>query len=77
VRFANFLSGEFTTMALINPPEGKLAKCTSVQWAICLFVAIVTQQKMTSNTISIVAFCASLKCPHKINFNTECPLLAL
>ena len=32
VRFASFLSGGFTTMAVINPPERKLAKRTSVQW---------------------------------------------
>ena len=30
VRFASFLSGGFTIMAVINPPERKLAKCTSV-----------------------------------------------
>ena len=30
VRFASFLSGGFTTMAVINPPEKKLAKRTSV-----------------------------------------------
>ena len=34
VRFASFLSGGFTTMAVINPPERKLAKRTSVQWLI-------------------------------------------
>ena len=32
VRFARFLSGGFTTMAVINPPERKLAKRTSVHW---------------------------------------------
>jgi len=32
VRFASFLSGEFTTMAGINPSERKLAKLISVQW---------------------------------------------
>ena len=32
VRFASFLSDGFTTMAVINPPEKKLAKCTSVEW---------------------------------------------
>ena len=32
VRFASFLSGEFTTMAVINPSERKMAKRTSVQW---------------------------------------------
>ena len=33
VRFASFLSGEFTSMAVINPPERKLAKRTSVQYS--------------------------------------------
>ena len=32
VRFAILLSGGFTSMAVINPPESKLAKRTSVQW---------------------------------------------
>ena len=31
VRFASFLSGGFTTMAVINPPERKLAKRISVK----------------------------------------------
>ena len=32
MHFASFLSGGFTTMAVINPPEKKLAKRTSVHW---------------------------------------------
>ena len=32
VRFASFFSGGFTTMAVINPPERKLAKRISVHW---------------------------------------------
>ena len=32
VRFASLLSDGFTTVAVINPPEKKLAKRTSVQW---------------------------------------------
>ena len=32
VRFVSFLSGDFATMAVIDPPERKLAKCTSVHW---------------------------------------------
>ena len=32
MHFASFLSGEFTTMAVINLPEKKPAKHTSVQW---------------------------------------------
>ena len=31
VRFARFPSGGFTTMAVINPPERKLAESTFVQ----------------------------------------------
>ena len=30
--FASFLSGEFTNMAVINPPERKLAKRISLQF---------------------------------------------
>ena len=33
VRFASFLSSGFTTMVVINPPEKKLAKRTSVHWS--------------------------------------------
>ena len=32
VRFASFHSGEFTSMAVMNPPEKKLEKRTSVDW---------------------------------------------
>ena len=32
VRFARFLSGGFITAIVVNPPESKLAKRTSVQW---------------------------------------------
>ena len=34
VRFASFLSGGFTTMAVIDSPERKLEKPTSVKWRI-------------------------------------------
>ena len=34
VRFASFLSGGFTTMAVIKPPERKLVKRTSVHWSL-------------------------------------------
>ena len=37
VRFASLLSGGFTTMAVINPPEKKLANSTSVQCSAVLF----------------------------------------
>jgi hypothetical protein len=33
VRFSSFLSGGFNTIAVINPPESKLAKRTSVHCA--------------------------------------------
>ena len=32
MRFASFLSGGFITAIVVNPPEKKLAKRTSVQW---------------------------------------------
>ena len=32
VRFAIFLAGGFITTIVVNPPERKLAKRTSVQW---------------------------------------------
>jgi hypothetical protein len=32
VHFSSLLSGGFTTMAVINPPERKLGKRTSVHW---------------------------------------------
>ena len=32
VRFASFISGGFITATLVNPPERKLAKRTSVQY---------------------------------------------
>ena len=37
MRFASFLSGGFITAIVVNPPERKLAKRTSVQWGEKLF----------------------------------------
>ena len=34
VRFASFFSGRFITAIIVNPPERRLAKRTSVQWSI-------------------------------------------
>ena len=36
VHFASFLSGGFTTVAVINPPERKLAKRTPVYWSMVM-----------------------------------------
>ena len=53
VCFVSVLSGGFTTMAVINPPERKLAKSTSVQWGkivsrvACLFFSLIHFQKNT------------------------------
>ena len=33
VLFSSFFSGGFITAIVVNPPERKLAKLTSVQWA--------------------------------------------
>ena len=40
VRFASFLSCGFTTVAVINPPEKKLAKRTSMEWEGFLIFAL-------------------------------------
>jgi hypothetical protein len=34
VRFASFFSGGFITAIEVNPPERRLAKCTSVQYCV-------------------------------------------
>ena len=41
VHFDSFLSGEFTTKAVINPPERKLAKHTSVQCTAVIYSFLV------------------------------------
>ena len=46
VRFASFLSGGFTNMAVINPPERKVAKRTSVH-----FVDVFYGQPMQCKTL--------------------------
>ena len=40
MRFASFLSGGFTTIAVINPPEKKLAKRTSVHCEASVLVCL-------------------------------------
>ena len=40
VRFASSFSGGFITPVVVNPPERKLAKCTSVQWFKSVILAI-------------------------------------
>ena len=51
MRFANFLSGGFTTMAVMNPPEKKLGKRTSVHWSIIQIpVPMGTNWKTLKNT---------------------------
>ena len=34
MHFVNFFSSGFITAIIVNPPERKLAKCTSVQWVL-------------------------------------------
>ena len=47
MNFTSFLSGGFTTMAVMNPPEKKLEKRTSVQYA-----GMPVQQKCLNTTIT-------------------------
>ena len=50
-----FFSGGFTTMAVINPPERKLAKSTPMQWSsICKYDKISTFY--TFSTIDITVY---------------------
>jgi hypothetical protein len=46
VRFASLLSGGLTTMAVINPPEKKLANRTSVEWSMQSMQSIETVQSI-------------------------------
>ena len=50
VRFASLLSDGFTTMAVINPPEEKLANRTSVH---CAYLVLVFFQQPMNNLIVI------------------------
>ena len=55
VRFVSFLSGEFTTMAVISPPERKLAKHTSVQWPrLHLGLDVLSNQKTFKMVVTYV-----------------------
>ena len=42
VRIASFLSGGFATIPVLNPPERKLAKRTSVHWIIFKTLQIIS-----------------------------------
>ena len=64
VGFASFLSGEFTTMAVINPPERKLVKRISVQflgWDIFL-------PFLTANRVKLLPLCSDNCGMFYINF---------
>ena len=57
VRFASFLSGGFTTMAVINPPEKRLTKRTSVQFCnlklcVCFLFLGMLKNKCSSNVVT-------------------------
>ena len=47
VRLVSFLSGEFITVIVVNAPERKLAKRTSVQWCgTCLNLCALAEQSL-------------------------------
>ena len=60
VRFASFLSCDFTTMAVIDPPERKLAKRTSVHWSKVFIIVLFSLEK--TRQITIHWFFASSVC---------------
>ena len=45
VCFASFLSGGFITATVVNPPERKLAKCTSVLWFKLKYMTTTTRKQ--------------------------------
>ena len=61
VRFASFLSGEIITAIVVNPPERKLAKSTSVQWCgTCLNLCALAEQSLRT-LMKVSSACAKLK----------------
>ena len=54
MRFTSFLSGGFTTMVVINPPEKKLAKHTSDNHYHPRFKNLTTVEGLTVNKTNIV-----------------------
>ena len=56
MHFANFLSSGFSTMAVMNPPESKLAKRTSVHCRTGLFWAVGTAEKKNANCQKYATF---------------------
>ena len=59
VRFASFLSGGLTTLAVINPPERKLAKHTSVHWCDGHCVMTTVRGPLSDKMKAIIAMLAS------------------
>ena len=59
VRFASFLSGRFITAIVVNPPERKLAKRTSVQWP-KLYWGFDVEPEI--QILKFIQFLASLSC---------------
>ena len=64
MRFTSFLFGGFTIMAVINPPEGKLAKRTSVQYCVTNVVYIAVIPPLHSNAICNIFVQNFLKIVH-------------
>ena len=58
MRFANFLSGGFTTMEVINPLERKLAKRTYVQ---CV------KEKPVLEIVNKLSYCVKLQLRREIS----------
>ena len=64
VRLASFLSGGFTTMAVINPPERKLAKRISVQWYVGIFqksFQLIFRLSLAQNQLKSITKSATIK----------------
>ena len=62
VYFTSFFSGRFVTTIVVNPPERKLAKCTSVQWSEIRNMSMWSNKKIVKIcTVSLCNFHSDLK----------------
>jgi predicted CDP-diglyceride synthetase/phosphatidate cytidylyltransferase len=68
VRFVSFLSGGFITAIVVNSPERKLAKRTSVQ---CIADIFPPPLKLTKQTVRILCYWAVIP----ISVTRGCPLV--
>ena len=73
VRFARFLSGRFTTMAVINPPEKKLAKHISFCALRCFKTVFIWDQRFG---LTVILTESKIKINLVWSYSTHCAVLS-